>query len=172
MPYWHPTRTNFCVRAENADMHLTLGFLGSNTHFGSPWLLIFDEKTMKKPLRKRLPLGAALFFNVLWIRCHLKRQHDTQDLAKTAPTTLKRPPKTRSRALTDQPRTMQSSIQRAPRASQTTKNLKNLENDPKSRWGTHLGLAFGANMARNRTDVSKDLPKSTARSPEIVFKSI
>ena len=82
-PCCHPRRKKICALLKNADMHLTLGFLRSNTDFGSPWLLIFDSKTIKKPLQNRLPLGATLFFNFLWIRCHLGRQHDTQDLAKT-----------------------------------------------------------------------------------------
>ena len=32
-PCWHPTGTKICVCVENANMHLTLGFLSSNTDF-------------------------------------------------------------------------------------------------------------------------------------------
>ena len=49
----------------------------------SPGLLIFDTKTIKKLLWNCLPLGATLFSIFSGFRCHLGRQHDTEDLTKT-----------------------------------------------------------------------------------------
>ena len=62
------------------------------------------------------------------------------------PTLLRRPPKSRSRALPDRPRAMQNGPQHSPKASKTTKNLKNLQNEFQSRWGTPPGFVCGTNM--------------------------
>ena len=113
---------------------------------GSPWLLIFDTKTIKKPLWKCLPLGAILFSIFSGFRCHLGRQHNTQDLTKTPQHssgghtraaqelchTAHKPCKT---AFNTRPERS-----RPPRTSQTSKMT------PKSRWGTPPSLNFGANM--------------------------
>ena len=59
--------------------------------FQSGFLMVFvskissrgDIKSIKKLLWNRLPLGAALCSIFSGFRCHLGRQHDTRDLAKT-----------------------------------------------------------------------------------------
>ena len=71
-------------------------------------------------------------------RCHLGRQHDTQE----PPTLLRRPPE-RCHTAHEPCKTAfntRPERSRPPRTSQTSKMT------PKSRWGTPPSLNFGANM--------------------------
>ena len=70
-PCWHPTRTKNSVYRENADMHLTLGFLGSNTDFVVSRAAYLRRKIHQKPLWNLLPLGVTLFPIASRFRCHL-----------------------------------------------------------------------------------------------------
>ena len=75
------------------------------------------------------PLGATHFSMFSTSRCHLERQHDTQD-SNTTPNTSWKPFTSRSRALPDHTRAMQNSPQHLLLTAKTAKNLKIFENDP------------------------------------------
>ena len=146
-PCCHPTGINSCVCVEDADMHLTLRFLGSNTNFGVSLAAYLRHKTIKKPLWNHLPLGAILFSKFSGCRCHLGRRHVTRDLTKipnTPPEATQEPlnsSATPPMSHAKQPSTLARSVQsRPPRTSQTSKMTH------KSRWGTPPSLNFGANM--------------------------
>ena len=69
-------KTPICIRHWDSYAQIqTLGY---------PQLLIFDTKSIKKPLWNRLPLGATLCS----IFSGFRRQHDTRDLAKPPNTPL------------------------------------------------------------------------------------
>ena len=135
-PCCHPTRTKLCVCAENADMHLTLGFLGSNTEFASPWLLIFDTKTIKKPLWNRLPRGAILFSIFSDFAAILG--------ANMTPKTSARPPNTPPEATQEplksparpHPEPCKTALNTNPKRPKTPRAPKTFKTTPKSRWGT------------------------------------
>ena len=71
-PCWHPTRNKNSVYRENADMHLTLGFLGSNTDFVVSRAAYLRRKNHQKSLWNLLAPGITLFPIASRFRCHLK----------------------------------------------------------------------------------------------------
>ena len=111
----------------------------------SPRLLIFDTN-IKKPLWNRLPRGAILFSIFSGIRCHLGRQHDTEDLTRT-PKHLSRGPSRAAQELCHtayEPR--KTAFNTRPDRSRSPRTSKTSKITPKARWGTPPGLIFGANM--------------------------
>ena len=66
-PCWHPTRAKCCVCVENADMHLTLGFLGSNTDFGVSPAAQLRHKIHQKTAMEPPASWSHTLFDIIWI---------------------------------------------------------------------------------------------------------
>ena len=80
-----------------------------------PGLPIFRTKSIKKPVWKFLPLGAKLFFYSFRLALPSWPHHDTQNLAKTPPTLLRRPSNSRSRTPPDRPEPCRAALNTRPK---------------------------------------------------------
>ena len=112
----------------------------------SPGLLIFDTKTIKKPLWNRLPLGAILFSIFSGFRCHLGRQHDTEDLTKTPKHSSRGSPRAAQELCHTAHEPCKTAFNTRPERSRSPRTSKTSKITPKARWGTPPSLIFGANM--------------------------
>ena len=108
----------------------------------SAQLLIFDTKTSKKPLWNRLPLGAILFSIFSGFRCHLGRQHDTEDLTKTPKHSSRGSPKAAQELCRTAHELCKTSFNTCPERSRPPRTSKTLKKTPKGRWGTPLRASF------------------------------
>ena len=131
-PCWHPTQTKFCVCVENSDMHLTLGFVGSNTDLRLSPTVALRHKLYQKTAVESPASRSLQYFLDIAARMGVDMTPETSPRPpNTSLEATKEPLKSSARPT----RAMQNGLQNTPRASKAAKNFKNLKTVLKKSMG-------------------------------------
>ena len=134
------------LSVKNDDMHLKLGFQGSNERFGISLAAYLRHKNHQKNALEQPASWRQTFSTSSGFRGHLGDQHDTQNLTKTPQHSSRGHPRASQEPCQTVQEPCKTTLNTRPERPRPPRTIKISKMASKSRWGTPPALVCGTNM--------------------------